>query len=367
MSEREPIEQALKQCEEEFRDLFRGSPLTLTLTSARDHRYIAVNDTFEQITGWKRSEVIGRTPFDVATCLDPARRVEFLERFVAGNAPRNFEVHALTKNGQVVTGLGSAALVEIEGETCVLSLVADVTRIKRFEEAKRVVEQQLTEFEAELSAMRRRLVQVQDRERQETTRELRSYLDRLLLVTIDLERLQQKRPGTAESAEIVKARHEVEELVRDVQSLSQRLHSSKLEYLGLVAASAALCRDFREKKKLEIEFASEGFTREPSWEVSLSIFLVLQEALENAATYSGSKNLQVLLDNGSDELRLTVRDFGRGFDPESALTGAGLGLAVSRERLRLQGGDLVIQSEPGQGTIIHAHVPISGSQSLAAH
>ena len=365
MIEREPIEQALKQCEEEFRDIFRGMALALTLTSAKDHRYIEVNDTFERITGWKRSELIGRTPFDVATCLDPRRRVEFLERFVAGNAPGNFEVHARTKSGDIVTGLGSAALVEIHGETCVLSLVVDVTHIKRFEQAKGVLEQRLLEFEAQLAAIRRTLVQAQDREREETTRELRTYLDRLLLVTIDLERLQQKRPAAAESPEIGRARQEVEELVRDVQSLSQRLHSSKLEYLGLVAASAALCRDFREKKKLEIEFASEGFTQEPSWEVSLCIFLVLQEALENAATYSGAKNLQVLLNNGSDELHLTVHDFGKGFDPQSTLTGSALGLAVSRERLRLQGGDLVIQSEPGQGTTIHAHVPLGRSQSVS--
>src|SRR5215471_13789545 len=129
MTEREPIEQALKQCEEEFRDIFRGIPLALTLTSAKDHRYIEVNETFEQITGWKRSELIGRTPFDVATCLDPSRRVEFLKRFVTGDAARNFEVYARTKSGEVVTGLGTAALVEIRGETCVLSLVVDVTHI----------------------------------------------------------------------------------------------------------------------------------------------------------------------------------------------------------------------------------------------
>ena len=364
MTERGAIEQALRQCEEEFRNIFRGIPLALTLTSAKDHRYIEVNETFEQITGWKRSELIGRTPFDVATCLDPSRRVEFLKRFVAGNTARNFEVRARTKSGEVVMGLGTAALVEVHGETCVLSLVVDVTHIKRFEAAKGVLEQQLGEFQAELSAMRRRLVQVQDREREETTRELRSYIDRLLLVAIDLERLQQKEPAATDGREIGKTRQEVEELIGDIQTLSQRLHSSKLEYLGLVAAAAALCRDFRKERELEIEFASEGFTQEPCREVSLCIFYALEEALENAAAYSGSRNLQVLLDNGAHAIHLTVRDFGRGFDPQSALTGARLGLAVSRERLRLQGGELVIQSEPGKGTTIHAHVPVGGSQSL---
>ena len=80
MAEHEQIDRALKQCEEKFLNAFRASPLAVTLTSARDHRYIEVNDIFEQITGWRRSEVIGRTPVDIAIWVDPSQRVEFLRR-----------------------------------------------------------------------------------------------------------------------------------------------------------------------------------------------------------------------------------------------------------------------------------------------
>lgn len=65
MTEPADIKQELKECERKFLNAFQGSPLALTLTSAIDHRYIEVNDTFERISGWSREEVIGRTPFDI--------------------------------------------------------------------------------------------------------------------------------------------------------------------------------------------------------------------------------------------------------------------------------------------------------------
>jgi PAS domain S-box-containing protein len=352
MTERKQIEEALKKCEEKFLRTFRESPLSLTLTTAKDHRYIEVNETFERISGWNRSEVIGRTPFDIGLWVDPSQRIEILKRLLSEGTVRNFQFLVRLRDRKVRTILADAALVEIEGETCVLGLGADVTDLKRAAEAKQA--------EAALSRMGRRLIQAQEEERRGVARELHEYVERLSLLSIDMGRLRQDTSESASefSQQIGKARQEIEDLVIDIQTLSQRLHSSKLEYLGLAAAAHNFCKEFSHQKKIEIDFVPEHITTQIPQEVSLCLFRLLQEALQDAANYSRSQRIRVLLGGGSNEIYLTVRDPEIGFDRENAPEAFELGLAVMKERLKIVGGDLAIESRHGSGTTIHARVPL---------
>jgi signal transduction histidine kinase len=135
------------------------------------------------------------------------------------------------------------------------------------------------------------------------------------------------------------------------------LHSSKLEYLGVVAGMKSWCKEFAERQKMEIDFRSAVSSILPL-EVGLSLFRVLQEALNNAMKYSGVKRIEVRLREASGELQLEVSDSGKGFDVEAALQGKGLGLTSMRERIRLVSGTIAIQSKPMAGTIIHVRVPL---------
>ena len=139
---------------------------------------------------------------------------------------------------------------------------------------------------------------------------------RLALLAISLERLQQNPPSSAElMREIGEARKELENLGSDVQALSHHLHSSKLEYLGLAVAAAGFCREVSSQRGVEIDFHSENIPRDLPKEIELSLFRVLQEAIQNAAKHSGSRHFEVSLRGGSSEIELTVRDSGIGFDP----------------------------------------------------
>jgi PAS domain S-box-containing protein len=121
------IEEALKKCEEKFSKDFRESPLVLTLTSAVDHRYLDVNQAFERVSGWERKEVIGRTPFDLGIWVYPNERLAFERRLLAGETIHGLEVRARMRHGELRTISGSAILMEIDGETSILSLITDVT------------------------------------------------------------------------------------------------------------------------------------------------------------------------------------------------------------------------------------------------
>ena len=220
-----------------------------------------------------------------------------------------------------------------------------------------------------ISTVNQKLIEAQEEERTRIARELHDDINqRLALLAISLEGLQQNPPSSVELIrEIGEARKQLEDLGSDVQALSHRLHSSKLEYLGLAKAAASLCREFSNRHNAEIDFESENVPSEIAKEISLSLFRVLQEALQNAVKHSGSRNIQVTLSGGSNQIRLSVHDTGIGFSPEDAMKGHGLGLASMKERLKLVKGDLSINSQLGRGTTVEACVPLTPkSKSEAA-
>jgi PAS domain S-box-containing protein len=92
-------------------------------------------------------------------------------------------------------------------------------------------------------------------------------------------------------------------------------------------------------------------------EISLCLFRVLQEALQNAVKHSAGQNFTVEVHGTEKGITLTVSDSGIGFDWQHAMNGRGLGLISMRERLRLVNRELSIQSAPGRGTTVIARVP----------
>jgi signal transduction histidine kinase len=96
-------------------------------------------------------------------------------------------------------------------------------------------------------------------------------------------------------------------------------------------------------------------------EVTLCIFRIIQEALRNVAKHSGAGEASVELSGYNDSIDLCVSDTGAGFDPKSIKVMGGIGLISMRERLRLVGGHLSIESEPSRGTRIRARIPLAKS------
>jgi PAS domain S-box-containing protein len=311
-----------------------------------DARYIDVNDTFEEQTGWTRQEVIGRTPLDIHLWEDPEDRVSMTERLRATGHARDLEFRVRRKDGTIITALGSAELIDVNGEPCALSVAADITGRKLAEEA--------------LAGVSRKLVEAQEAERTHIARELHDDINqRIALLAINLDVLRRALPAseTDTRREIDDAYELVADLGTDIQALSHRLHSSRLEYLGLKAAVTGFCRELSARQSLKIKLRVENLPETLSHEVSLCLFRVLQEAVHNALKYSGTGECEVSLTGTSTDIQLIVHDSGAGFDPNN-VKGHGLGLTSMRERLRLVRGQLSIESRPQHGTTIRASVPV---------
>lgn len=143
----------------------------------------------------------------------------------------------------------------------------------------------------------------------------------------------------------------------DIRALSHGLHSSRLQYIGLVPALSGLCKEVSEKYRIGVEFVVHEVAVDISKDIALCLFRVAQEALANVVKHSKAELACVELTADQNGIRLHIQDQGTGFDLNSTNRAKGIGLVGMTERLRLVGGKLSIKSEPLRGTDVFAEVP----------
>ena len=221
--------------------------------------------------------------------------------------------------------------------------------------------------ELALKELSRRLINSAEEERKHLARELHDDIgQRLSLLAVSLDMLTNAPlpRGRSILEELEDPLTELKELATDVHNLSHRLHSSKLQHLGLPAALREVCRQMAGQHHIDIDLHTDDVSSALPEDVSLCFYRVAQEALNNAVKHSHSKRVDVHLDNGNGRVQLQVKDYGIGFDPSTPVDG--LGLATMQERLRMVGGTLSIKSVAGRGTELIAEASADGAQAASA-
>jgi PAS domain S-box-containing protein len=213
--------------------------------------------------------------------------------------------------------------------------------------------------EGALANVSRKLIEVQEQERTRIARELHDDIgQRLSLLALELQQLHEDPLDLSQiRSRAGKLQKQTSEIAADIQSLSHELHSAALQYLGLVAAMRGFCQEFGEQQKVEIDFQTYDLPSPVPPDSALCFFRILQESLNNSVKHSGVRHFEVRLWGTLDEIHLTVKDSGAGFDREAAKTTRGLGLISMEERVKLVNGTLTIESQLQRGTMIHARVP----------
>jgi signal transduction histidine kinase len=211
------------------------------------------------------------------------------------------------------------------------------------------------------------LIEAQEQERSRIGRELHDDIgQRLALLSLQLQLLKEDTFVVPEvRSRMGQFQQQVLEIASDIQSLSHELHSARLQYLGIAVAMKGFCKEFAEQQKVEIDFKAHDLLSPLPADISLCLFRIAQEALHNSAKHSGVRQFEVRLWGSPDEIHLTVKDSGAGFDLEAAKNSRGLGLISMGERLKLVNGTLSINSQPKGGTTINARVPLSSRADSA--
>jgi PAS domain S-box-containing protein len=356
LTDRKHAETVLQESEERFRNVANTAPVMIWM-SGIDKLCTYFNWSWLQFTGRSLDEELGSGwtkevhPDDLPGCWETyAEAFDRREAFQMEYRLRRYDREYRWMFDQAVPRFNSDGSFAGYIGSCI-----DVTDRKLAQEA--------------LSDMSRKLIEAQEQERTWIARELHDDItQQVALLTVNLERLKQDFHAS-DSAGVV---HSIEETIkdlsglgRDVQALSHRLHSSKLEYLGVATAASSFCKELSEQHGVQIDFHSERIPRELRYEISLCLFRILQESLQNAIKHSGSPRFEVRLSGTSNEIELSVRDWGIGFNPEDAMRGHGLGLTSMRERLRLVHGELSVDSQPQLGATIRARVALRQDSKAA--
>jgi signal transduction histidine kinase len=260
--------------------------------------------------------------------------------------------------GAIAILLAQAALI--------VGLLVQAARRQRAEAQVRRNQEELQRNSERIRDLGGRLLGAQEAERSRLARELHDDVgQQMALLAMDLQTLSafdQNPDGEAEKL-AREALARTDNIAKTLHDLSHRLHPAKLRLIGLVAALKGLQRELAqsEKSDVAITFSHEHVPGTLPHDLTLCVFRVVQEALQNAIKHGHARTISMHLKGSPSTLALTIVDDGAGFDVES-VWGKGLGLVSMTERLESIGGIFAIHSSPGAGTCVEVNAPIGSGQ-----
>jgi PAS domain S-box/PAS domain S-box/PAS domain S-box len=135
ISELRHEEEKIRKSEEKFRIAYMTNPDLININRLSDGMYISINDGFTRILGYTEEDAIGRTSLDMNIWVNPEERINLVNTLMAKGEIKNFETKFLSKDGNIVNGIMSSSLIDLDGVPHILSIIKDITSHKRAEEA----------------------------------------------------------------------------------------------------------------------------------------------------------------------------------------------------------------------------------------
>ncbi len=343
--------QQLRISEERYRGLFENSSDAIFVCS-NAARMISVNRACEQLTGYMQKELASTAIYELFSGVsqEKVRQLfsEKLERLTVGGTE---EVRLTRKNGtEAFVELRISPLLRGDEVIGLQVIAQDVTEEKQLRQNMEYYIKQVTK--------------AQEDERLRISRELHDDAAQVLATLsrgLDSLITGEKKLNKPVTERLEKLHEMADSALEGVRRFSQDLRPSILDDLGLVPALEWLITDLEKGYGMATKVGVTGSRRRLAPEIELTVFRIAQEILSNVRRHSRASAVEMTLDFGADALTLIISDNGQGFNippriSDLALSGK-LGIIGMRERARLIGGTLIVQTEPGAGTTTTLRVP----------
>jgi signal transduction histidine kinase len=248
-------------------------------------------------------------------------------------------------------------------------LLANIEALANWNETlgTRVTEQteKLRQHQALTQQLLRRAITAQEEERARLSQELHDGIGQMLTaVELSLDRLTKALPaGEADAHKrLERARILTEQTLTDLRRIIAALRPGILDQLGLVPALDWVSDHTLRSLGITVTLEADNQRRRLPGEIETILFRIAQEAMSNVARHSQARHLAIRLWRQNGQINMTLADDGQGCDlsmlAQAADYGRGLGVAGMQERASLAGGQVTIDSRPGQGTTVHVVVPV---------
>ena len=331
-------------------------------------KFLRVNDAMCRITGYSREELL-RMRFGDYTHPEDRTVDEKFMKLVRG------EIAGYKNEKRIIRKTGETAWVQVDvtmvrdkaGKPLYTAgILQDITQRKQAEAA-------LLRANQEVETLAARLITAQEEERSRIARELHDGVGQhAVSLALSIAALQTSTQQSAAKVsqdldrELQRLKKYTVELSDGIRELSHELHPAVLEHAGFVSAVRALCDEFRRRENMRIELSIEKGLEMQKKEAALGLYRIVQEALQNIRRHARSKRVSITLSTSQGLIRLSIRDFGVGFDPTVARAKHGLGMISMQERTRILGGTFHLTTSAKQGTEILIEVPQNQLQNRSA-
>ena len=346
-------EEALRGTEEEYKAFIENTLMGIFIH--QDGRYVYVNKRFSKIHGYAPEELIGKRHLLLT---HPNQRKTIKKRtdkrLKGEYVPIRYEVRRIRKDRKIIWCEVMTARIQYKGRPAIMGSIIDISQRKQVEEELKISGQQLRDLSAYLQSSR-------EQERTSIAREVHDDLGQALTaLKMDLFWLEKRLPKDQEP--LIKKTKSMEKLldtaIESVERIITQLRPGILDDLGLAEAIEWQTVDFQSrtgvKCKLNLDLVDTVFEKEHS----TAIFRIVQEALTNVWRHANATMVSISLKKKSGELRLEVKDNGKGIPKKKISHPKSFGLMGIRERAHVLGGKSNIKAARNKGTTVTVTIPV---------
>jgi PAS domain S-box-containing protein len=346
ITERKAMEDMVRESEERFRAFMDNTPV-YAWAKDEEGRFVYINKACEELHQMPFEEVRGKTNFDISPKVLAQGYWEADQKVLATGKPVSLvEQPTLSEQDPRYWFTTKFLFHDRRNSRFVGGVAIEITELKETEQALRS-EQELL----------RNLIEVQENERRFLCHEIHDGLIQYAVGALMSMEGYLGNQATAHSlSKIEEAIADLRRGIEDGRRVIRGIRPAVLDDSGLEAAIDDLVGQFANSGILVASKCEPGIGRLPN-SLQTTLYRVVQEALNNAKKHSGTDVVRIELKKVDGELLLEIRDFGCGFDLPSARR-RGFGLLGMAERVRLLGGECLIESEQEVGTRISVRLPI---------